>query len=290
MNARRDSREILRRYNMPSNGKWGSGWATFLGIMAAGLFVAVVPQLHRHKDQWVALAAGLLGINAVWREWRFLPQLSFVWEQIVSRTFVILGIAWTFLIFLPIGGYLSLPLMVPPASGNADAIVVLAGGMTSAGETSLSGFQRALHGIELWKAGRAPRIVFSTGDIEIDGHTEKACVASLASLLSLPQNSFIILKDGITTTRTEAETIASYLRSQGISRILLVTNGPHILRATLTFAATGLEVLPAPVQTAETIWSANEDRIGLFRSAMHEWLGMGLYWWRGDLASDARKK
>lgn len=73
---------------------------------------------------------------------------------------------------------------------------------------------------------------------------------------------------------------AALLQQQGVRRILLVTDGIHMPRATALFRKTGLEVIPAPTALHSRGRLTPIDFIpsgeGLSRThyAIHEWLGL----------------
>lgn len=82
-------------------------------------------------------------------------------------------------------------------------------------------------------------------------------------------------------TYDNARNSAHLLASIGVRRIVLVTSGLHMWRATHEFSAAGLSVVPAPVGLMPprrgpiTPWSLLPDSNALFRSSsvIYEWLG-----------------
>ena len=181
-----------------------------------------------------------------------------------------------------IGAWMCRPLLLPHSTENAQAIVVLACGFQKNGAPDFGGMQRFWHAYSLYREKRAPLMIFSTSEVERDGHRQSYWVASLTQTLGLATSSFEMLTKG-TDTREEARIIAQHLLPRNLRRILLVTHGPHILRTVKAFEKQGFQVLPAPVQTVENIEETTEARISLFNYAIHEWLGLGLYWVRGDI-------
>jgi len=90
-------------------------------------------------------------------------------------------------------------------------------------------------------------------------------------------------------TAENATSSAAILRRAQIRRIFLVTDSMHMPRSQMAFACTGLEVVAAP-----TVFKSAEKMLplefvpsaeGLRRSyyATYEWLGLALYWLRGDI-------
>ncbi|MFZ2960066.1 MAG: YdcF family protein [Candidatus Ozemobacteraceae bacterium] len=199
------------------------------------------------------------------------------------QALAVFGFLFLFLDSVPVGNLLGRWLVLPHSTENADAIVILASGVGPGGTPGFSGFQRFFHGYKLLREKRAPRVFCSMGDYRTpEGFMERDWVASFAGLLNLTPPEFEYI-EGMIDTRGEAETFARKLIPQGISRILLVTNGGHILRATRVFEKNGFVVLPAPVQTPETIGAATETGLRQFHAMTHEWLGLVQYWMRGDI-------
>jgi len=249
--------------------------------LAVLIVVVAIPQMSDFKRQAIAVVISMIGFALVALSGRRPESDAPLWK--VVRSFAAIGTTLVMLMNLPIGSLLCKPLLLPHSPGNADAVFVLASGVSEQGEYSYSGLQRIMHGATLLRAGRAPLLFISTGDPTFERPIPEALwVASFTALLNLPPDAFEILTGGITTTRTESMKAAQLLLPRGIRRILLVTNGPHITRAKAVFEAAGFEVLPAPVQSEATIRNACDSDLGLFRYAMHEWLGIVLYRLRGD--------
>lgn len=113
----------------------------------------------------------------------------------------------------------------------ADAIVVLGRGR----EARLMRTQVAA---ELWQAKRAPLIFAS-------GWGDAPPIAKLLNQKGLPPQAI----DGEPCSRTTEENArftAAILQPQGVKKILLVTDPPHMLRSLLTFRSLGFEVIPHP--------------------------------------------
>jgi uncharacterized SAM-binding protein YcdF (DUF218 family) len=270
-----------------------------IGIVALTLFLVVVfPQIKPEETrEWatVLLLTGCLGVLLLTRKRR-----DHGWQclrDILVYGFAGAGMLMVALAHLPLGAWLARPL-VPVVTDltvePADAVVVLASGGHPSGRPTNSCQQRVLRGLELVRSGRAPRLIISTGTVSRPGRQESEAVFWLLGMCGEhpPASGTvpfweIVIDDRITTTRTEATTLAARLLPQGIKRILLVTNGPHIHRATQVFRAIGFEVHPVPVQIREELDECLDHRLGVFDYAMHEWLGLVLYRLRGDFRSRA---
>jgi uncharacterized SAM-binding protein YcdF (DUF218 family) len=80
-------------------------------------------------------------------------------------------------------------------------------------------------------------------------------------------------------TAENAAHMARLMRPDGIRRIALVTDAPHIPRAAQAFRAAGFEVLPAPTNFVVAMdrpviqWLPSADGLGDCRRLVREWLG-----------------
>jgi uncharacterized SAM-binding protein YcdF (DUF218 family) len=123
-----------------------------------------------------------------------------------------------------------LVVFLPSDSGApAEAIVVLGRG------TEL-GIPRIDVSAELWKAKRAP-LIFVSGT----GDTPR--MLPLLEKKGIPKRS-LDGEDCSLTTPENALFTAAILRPQGIGRILLVTDGPHMWRSLLDYRSQGFTVIP----------------------------------------------
>jgi uncharacterized SAM-binding protein YcdF (DUF218 family) len=175
---------------------------------------------------------------------------------------------------------------------NADAIVVLSFGIRDVpGDTTsfeFDDFDRFLGGFDLYKAGKAPRLIFTggwsawkpdvpfIGDVLIARARDFGVPASALSTTSIASN-----------TEQEAAGVAELLgvgKSPTAPRILLVTSAYHMSRAEMLFRRAGLEVIPFPVdfQTKLGItprsFIPNGDTLKQTDAALHEIYGRVYYW------------
>lgn len=144
-------------------------------------------------------------------------------------------------IMLLVGFIVSLPIIyavaakglvvfLPTDSGAAaDAIVVL-------GRESELNEYRVYVAAELWRAKRAPMIFVSAGGAAVK-------LIQLLEARGIP-NRVLDGENCSLTTEENALFTAAILHPQGIQRILLITDPPHMMRALLTFRAHGFTVIP----------------------------------------------
>ncbi|MGB3615477.1 MAG: YdcF family protein [Elainellaceae cyanobacterium] len=141
---------------------------------------------------------------------------------------------------------------------RADAIVVLGRGP----EMQAS---RADAASELWHEGDAPRVFISgRGDAPplIEQIAERGVPSSAVD--GEPCSS---------TTEENAQYTAGILQPQGVKRIILVTDGPHMLRSLLTFRSLGFEATPYTTPLPQEVLSQNRAKFLIAR----EYFGLASY-------------
>ena len=127
---------------------------------------------------------------------------------------------------------------MPPA----DAIVVLGCRLRPDGSPSRQLRERVACALDLYRAGAAPLLLLAGGGLgpvaeaeAMRGLAREAGVAE-AALLCEPWSR---------TTAENALYAASLLRERGVSRVVLVSHGTHLLRARPLFRLAGLDVVAA---------------------------------------------
>jgi uncharacterized SAM-binding protein YcdF (DUF218 family) len=134
---------------------------------------------------------------------------------------------------------------------------------------------RVERGVELIKAGFAPRIVFSGGVDKEDGAVEAEVMLEIAKSFGLNERQAILEKRSTST----AENLRFSSKLLTSKRVIIVSDPFHLARAGALAAKLDLEatLVPAP---SSPCWS----RFGLFsRFALREPLAMVENWSRGDL-------
>ena len=128
---------------------------------------------------------------------------------------------------------------------NADAIVVLGGGMgmhqKCKAPEMLGGADRVWQGARLYKAGLAKIVSLSGPDVEVS-------TVPLIEDLGVPRDAMMYFSDA---RNTEEESKLIYERlgkttNDSKPKILLVTSAWHMSRAKLLFERVGFDVVPAP--------------------------------------------
>ncbi|GAB1540974.1 YdcF family protein [Scytonema sp. NUACC21] len=235
-----------------------------------------VSQAHQRNpsvSQWLSLKATLSQwlttpiiivlplLVLVFLPWIF-PRLR--WKRILSGLGIVLLLSYFSATFPPIIAVAKQGLVafIPPDSGTtADAIVVLGRGKPfRESRVEVAG--------ELWKANRAP-LIFASGAGDgseiVEQLKEKGIPAQALDEEHCSE-----------TTRENALLTASKLQPQGVKRILLVTDPPHMLRSLLTFQSMGFEVTPHTSPVPRGL-SSSKTAIMVF----YEYMGLVSYGLQG---------
>ena len=170
----------------------------------------------------------------------------------------------------------------PPASYPlADAIVVLGGeklsGASATQDSEADAGTRVGFGYLLYRARRAPAIYLS-------GEGDAQPMAALLERQGVSPSA-LRLETGSRTTYENARNTAALLRGEGRHTILLVTSAAHMPRAAASFEKQGLRVIPAPalsppVQPVDP-WQPRRAMLWDASHALHEYIGLWVYRWRG---------
>lgn len=184
---------------------------------------------------------------------------------------------------------------VPVSSvGKADAIVVLSGMIVTVDGAPLGEWGGAVDrfdgGVELFKAGRAPVVVFTRGQVPWQPGVvpEGELLAKRALLLGVPQSAIRLTgKAGNTADEAAAASVLLGASKKEVPRrIILVTSAFHMRRARFLFERAGFAVEPFFVdyQTSEksplTVLSflPNAEALAQSDRALREVIGLLFYW------------
>ena len=142
---------------------------------------------------------------------------------------------------------------LPTELPNTEAIVVLGGATKSANaprpwiDVRDEG-DRVLHAAQLYRQGKAPRIILSGGRIDWQGagRAESSDMAELLEFMGVPRSA--MLEDGRSlNTRQNAEHVLEIVTQEQIQGpMLLVTSAFHMPRSLAIFRKLDMDVIPAP--------------------------------------------
>jgi uncharacterized SAM-binding protein YcdF (DUF218 family) len=182
-----------------------------------------------------------------WRERLIQPVFALLlgWLLITS-TWAVQSVSWTVTQILP-----------ADTGEKIDAVIVL-------GRGEVLRLQRAEQAEALWQTGRASQI-FVSGMMDarsIVQYLQESGV--LAQMLAGEECS--------QTTEENALFTSAILRPEGVRKILLVTDLPHMVRSLLTFRSFGFTVIPHATQLPKS-WNSAQ-RMYLF---LREFLALAHY-------------
>lgn len=179
--------------------------------------------------------------------------------------------------------------------GKADAIVLLGGALTPPTHPSShpnlhEGADRILHAVRLHRAGKAPRVVISGGQLPWEGapRTESEVMADLLVDWGVPAEAISVEKASANTYENGLYTKA-ILKEQQIERVLLVTSAFHMPRAMAVFEKAGVQANPAATDHLGSVdggddllaWMPDPWALYVTTLAFKEYVGMAYYRWKG---------
>ena len=193
----------------------------------------------------------------------------------------------------------------PEPMPTAEAIVVLGGSTRPADFPRpwvdvMEAGDRVLHGAQLYKAGKAPKLILSGGRIpwKEGGPPESDDMAKIAMALGVPKVD-IIEEPSSLNTYQNAVNVKAILEREGINQILLVTSALHMPRSLAIFKKQGIAAIAAPTDflvSERTISEISGSRQAILLSllpdasnladvtrVLKEYLGLVVYRLRGWL-------
>lgn len=186
--------------------------------------------------------------------------------------------------FAPMRGTIRGLVREDPLSGEADAVLVLAGSLSADGRIGPQAVDRLLEGIRLIRQGAARRLVVSRLAIPrgADTVTSDRDVEYLLEAAALEVEHYTL--DPVGTTRLEAERLRELAASRAWRRIVVVTSPLHSRRACAAVERMGFEVAcrPSPDRTvALGSLPRPRDRIRAAAGWLYESLAWAQYRRRG---------
>jgi len=176
----------------------------------------------------------------------------------------------------------------------ARAIVVLSSGRVyppgDPGVTEWTDADRFYGGVELYKAGKAPLLIFTGGlaPWQLNAKPEGEELMRYAADLGIPQDRMLTtgkVTNTVEEGRAVAELLAKRLGANAAPRVLLVTSAFHMRRAQMLFVRAGLEAVPFPVDFKVSAGEAftpldllpNGGSLSKAEAALRELYGLAYY-------------
>jgi uncharacterized SAM-binding protein YcdF (DUF218 family) len=143
--------------------------------------------------------------------------------------------------------------LVPPVLPQADAVLVLGGGVLAPlpprrGVEMSDAGDRLLTGVQLRREGKAPGLLVSGGVVSLRGQDpappEAQSAATLARWMGVEPNR-ILMSDQARNTAEEARALQAIATARHWHSVLLVTSARHLPRSVATFRhLTDLKIVP----------------------------------------------
>jgi uncharacterized SAM-binding protein YcdF (DUF218 family) len=142
--------------------------------------------------------------------------------------------------------------------GPADAAIVLGAAVYGKAPSPVFA-ERIRHGVALRKAGTVRMLVMTGGLAQGDRKSEADAARDLALAEGIAPADILVEAQSRTTEENLANALP-LLQANGLSRVLLVSDGPHLRRAVALARKLGIDAHPAPTPTSRYTgwrsWSA----------------------------------
>jgi len=178
--------------------------------------------------------------------------------------------------------WLAEPLKMSDRPRPADAIVVFAGGAGESGQAGGGYQERVKQAVDLYRAGFAPRMIFSTGFVFT--FQEGNLMRSLAMENGVPAD-VIVLETQAANTYENVARSRQILTANNWHSALIVSSPYHMRRAMMTWhkVAPDIEVVATPVPSSQFYLHTGGPTAEQIRGLLQEYAAIALYWWRGWL-------
>lgn len=240
-----------------------NSWDARIGRMSA-LIRETVDERRARPDPWEVTLRRMY--------WRARGRVLATWVAAVA--------AFLIVFYTPFIWTVAKPLRATAAPQQADAIVVLAGGV---GESGLAGGgyqERTKAAVELYKAGFAPRMIFVSG--YAFAFREAEIMRDLATSLDVPESA-ILLETRAANTYDGIVHVQEILRREHWSRVLLVSSPYHMRRALAVWHAQAPDVqaIPSPVPQSQFYTHDRGASAEQIRGILQEYVALAYYWSQG---------
>lgn len=170
------------------------------------------------------------------------------------------------------------------SDSNADAIVVLGGGIEDLGYPSRLSTERAYVGSCLFLQGRAPLLILSTGYTKSYVNRTEAQAMQLIALGMGVAGGKILLENKSYNTHTNASETMKLLKQYNVKSIILVTSFNHLYRAMRVFKKIGIKVYPYSTNVPKLLdWNVSWRRPAILAGLFYEYAAIAVYGLRGWL-------
>lgn len=185
-----------------------------------------------------------------------------------------------------------------PADLKAEAIVVLGGSVSPLDddwqdyELNEDSLRRCLAAAKLYRRATGPRLLMVCGgkvDRERPGPTIAAAMREELLECGVDPTE-LVTEERSSTTYENAVEAAKLLKSRGISKVVLVTDAIHMLRAEQCFQAQGIAVVPhgtgyqaSRFELSISTFLPSSIAARQIQRVTHEWVGLAWYKLKGRI-------
>ncbi len=236
---------------------------------------------HRLEEMSALIDQALQRRRDAERGWeQRLRRLYSAARRRVAETVTFLALTYFALFHTPLVWWMAEPLRVTAPPRAADAIVVFAGGVGESGEAGGGYQERVKQAVDLYHAGFAKRMIFSSGYVFT--FEEAEIMRSLAVDNGVPAEA-IVLEKNAGSTYENVRFVHEILARNRWDDILLVSSPYHMRRALMTWRRVGPEitVVPTPVQQSQFYTHGNGANVDQMRGILQEYIAIVWYWAKG---------
>ena len=275
----RDAREFVRAIEEAIKGSSAALSSRRIEVAKANSWDARITQMSALIER--ALESQPFQTGQGWQE--VLTRAYRTARHRLAKTALVLGLVYAVVFYSPLIWWVAEPLRVSETPRSADAIVVFAGGVGESGQAGQGHEERVKQAVELYQAGFAPSLIFSSGYVRV--FREAEVMKALAVSLGVPPDR-ILLEEQATNTHENVQFTTRLLQERDWSSALLVSSPYHMRRALWTFAHAAPEITVIPVPVTTSRFYARRPggvRVQQIQGILHEYLAILDYWWRGWL-------
>jgi uncharacterized SAM-binding protein YcdF (DUF218 family) len=175
------------------------------------------------------------------------------------------------------------PLIHNDVPVKSDVVIILGGGIITDTHSLPWGVEeRVAKGVELFKAGYAPKIIMAGGIVHYGGEAESEVMAPYAEMLGVPAGD-IIQEDKSKDTHTNALYSTEIMQEHGWQRAIVVTSDFHSSRACRIFKKVTQNILCVAAPRNPAFDSNYFRNLMDFRATVREYGAWVYNWLRGNL-------
>lgn len=190
-------------------------------------------------------------------------------------------LGYLLLFHTPLARSLGEPLRIADEPTQADAIVVLAGGVGESGEPGDAYQEKVKHGVELYQQGYARKLIFSSGGSYV--YKEARVMKALAVSLGVPEADVLLDEIG-GGNYGNLKNAKRVMEAHGWKSMLLVTSRYNTVRSRLVARKNLADIqvrLTPPPHSAFFGESGPLREWRQIRAILHEYEAIAYYWMKG---------